>query len=247
MAKRNAIYPKEYVKSDGRKLIGGGPRDLQRKLQQTNVVTDTSYVEELKNQIESLRTELRKRQDTKSSEFYSPEEVDEEIRKAVAQAVAEAALEFKKNNSAANKATEPLVKTYKEQIVKLQKDNDDLKIMHSTMASRNADLEKRISKLKDELKSVEDLKKDIAILEQKITGKDELILALKSRPGIVGDEVVDPNRPKMEQVFIDPLEEDAGDGLESHIDIKETESDEVDGKVDKLRDLIGNKLPGGLK
>lgn len=247
MVRRNSIYPKEYIKSDGRKLMSSGPRDLQR-LQQTVVMPDTSYIEDLKSQIEDLRIELKKRQELgKPQGYYTPDEVDEEIRKAVAQAVAEAALQFKKNSATVAQATEPLVQKYKMQIVELQKNNDDLKIKQSTIINRNSDLENQISKLKDELKSVEELKKEIAVLEQKIEGKDELILTLKSRPSIIGDEVIDPDRPQMEQVFIDPLEEGAGDGLESHIDIKETEADEVSGKVDKLRDLLGNKLPGGLK
>jgi len=247
MVRRSSVYPKEYVKSDGRKLMSSGPRDLQR-IQQTTVMPDTSYIEDLKSQIEDLRTELKKNQASGKPEgFYTPDEVDEEIRKAVAQAVAEAALEFKKNKASVAQATEPLVQKYKMQIVELQKNNDDLKVMHSSITNRNSDLESQISKLKEELSTIEDLKREIAVLEQKIEGKDELIIALKSRPGIVGDEVIDPDRPQMEQVFIDPLEEGAGDGLESHIDIKETEADEVHDKVDKLRDLIGNKLPGGLK
>lgn len=249
MARRNSIYPKEYIKSDGRKLIGGGPRDLQR-LHQTLTLPDTSYIEELKRQIEDLRNELRNRPTVGKPEgFFSPEEVDDEIRKAVAQAVAESALEFKKNKALADQTTEPLIQKYKVQIVELQKNNDDLKKMHTVIINQNTDLKDQIAKLNEETKKTEELKKEIAVLEQKIAGKEELITALKSRPAIVGDEIVDPDRPQMEQVFIDPLEEGAGDGLESHIDIKEVtpEGDKVDDKIHKLRDLIGNKLPGGLK
>ena len=247
MAKSN-IYPKEYIKADGRKLIGGGPRDLQRR-QQTVFMPDTSYIEDLKKQIDDLRSELKKNQNLNKPEgYFSAEEVDEEIRKAVAQAVAESALEFKKNKALANQTVEPLVQKYKVQIVELQKNNDDLKRLHATMAGQNKNLEEKISRLRSELKDVEELKREIAILEQKLVGKEEVITALKSRPAIVDDEIIEPGRPQIEKVFIDPLEKDAGDGLESHIDIKEiTKEEKVDERVNKLRDLIGNKLPGGLK
>jgi hypothetical protein len=47
----------------------------------------------------------------------------------------------------------------------------------------------------------------------------------------------------MEQVFVDPLEEDSGKGLKSSINIETvTKDEEVLGRVDKLRGLLG-KLP----
>jgi len=47
----------------------------------------------------------------------------------------------------------------------------------------------------------------------------------------------------MEQVFVDPLEDDAGEGMKSTINIETiTKDEEVNDKVDKLRGLLG-KLP----
>ena len=44
----------------------------------------------------------------------------------------------------------------------------------------------------------------------------------------------------MEQVFVDPLEDDAGKGLKSSIQIETVvKDDEVDDKVNKLKDLLG--------
>jgi hypothetical protein len=120
--------------------------------------------------------------------------------------------------------------------------------MHTTITNQNSDLKNRIEKLKEEAVEVVELKQQIAVLEQTIEGKDEVIQTLKTRPAIIDGEVVitDPDRPQMEQVFVDPLEEDAGKDLESHIEIEDITSDEpneVEEKVDKLRDLLGKKLP----
>ena len=55
----------------------------------------------------------------------------------------------------------------------------------------------------------------------------------------------DPERPKMETTFIDPLEKDADDGLTAHIDAEEVEvkeKDKIYSNVEKLKGLMG-KLP----
>ena len=54
---------------------------------------------------------------------------------------------------------------------------------------------------------------------------------------------IDPNRPKMQEMIIDPTNEK--EGLESHIDIKDvsfSEQTDMGAKVDKLKNLLG-KLP----
>ena len=77
-------YNKEFTKPDGRKLVTGGPRDLQRKQkeidrQQSELIT---YLQE---EIRRLNKELA----TSGSGEYTGEQVDEEIRKAVSAAVVE--------------------------------------------------------------------------------------------------------------------------------------------------------------
>lgn len=86
-------YPKEFIKGDGRKLISGGPRDLQRKQKITQFVLPTdSGIEDLKKQIKNLQSEIRKTLNGRTpSGYFTAEEVDEEIRKAVAQAAGEVA------------------------------------------------------------------------------------------------------------------------------------------------------------
>lgn len=240
-------YPKEFIKPDGRKLVSGGPRDMQRKQTVAYATSpDVEVIEALKQQIEELK-ELSKSKQAEG--LYTAEEVDEEIRKAVEAAVKETTISLKRSTQAASQEVEPVLQKYKVQILELQKNNDDLTKIHSSVANQNAELKSQISKLESELKETIELKKQIAVLEQTLAGKEEVIEALKSRPVTSVAEIVeDPNRPKLEQTFIDPLEKGAGDGLKSNIKIEETElelplkKEEMDDKVSKLRGLLG-KLP----
>jgi len=237
-------YKKQFVKSDGRKLNRTGPRDMQARASVSG--TDPELVALLTNQIAELKAEIMAMKsrsgDAPPVGFFSPEQVDEEIRKAVEAAIAEAAISFKGQTKNADLA--PIVKEYKTQILELQRGNDNLTKLHATIAKENTDLKESLSKLESETGDFAELKKQIAVLEQELKGKEELIETLKSRPAIIDGEVpVDPDRPQMEQVFVDPLEEDAGEGMKSSITIEEvTKEEEVDDKVDKLRGLLG-KLP----
>ena len=186
-------YPKEFVKPDGRKLISGGPRDLQRR--QENQHTPDIDIISLKTEFNNLKEELRKTRLQKMPDgFFSPEQVDEEIRNAVEQAVKE------------------------------------------TMESlKNTDSQVEIN----------EFKKEIERLKQNLDMKEELITALKYRAPVNDTTVEEPDRPKMEQQFIDPLDKDAGKGLKSHIDIVDvstTDTSDMSKKVDKLKGLLG-KLP----
>lgn len=237
-------YKKQFVKSDGRKLNRSGPRDMQQRA--TSPGTDPELVQLLTNQITELKAEILAMK-SRSGEaappgFFSPEQVDEEIRKAVEAAVSEAAISFK--GQPQNSDLAPLVKEYKTRILELQKGNDNLTKLHAGMAKENKDLKDQLVKLESETEDFAELRKQIAVLEQELKGKEELIETLRTRPAIIDGEVtVDPDRPQMEQVFVDPLEEDAGEGMKSSINIEEvTKDDDVENKVDKLRDLLGKKL-----
>lgn len=244
-------YDKKFVKSDGRRLLKGGPRDQQLRAKTT---ADSSVVNSLMEQISELKLELANIKSGAGdstpapSKYFTAEQVDEEIRKAVSQAMAEATISLKKNGPDPN--VDSLIKKYKEQIVSLQKSNDDFTIMHHAIIGENKDLKEKIVKLESENSETSELKSKIAVLEQSLAGKDEVIETLKSRPAIINSEVMmpeDPDRPQMEQVFVDPLEEGAGTGLKSNIKNRELTRDvddgEVDDKVNKLKDLLGSKLP----
>lgn len=86
-------YPKEFIKGDGRRLISGGPRDLQRKqkIVQYAMPSDAG-IEDLKKQIGELQIELKRTLSGHTpSGYFTADEVDEEIRKAVALAAKEVA------------------------------------------------------------------------------------------------------------------------------------------------------------
>jgi len=239
-------YKKQYVKSDGRKLNRSGPRDMQARTA-GSYTPDTSIVELLTNQLTELKAEIlamkSRSGDAAPAGFFSPEQVDDEIRKAVESAVAEAAISFK-GMGTKNIDLAPLVKEYKEQILELQKGNDNLTKLHNTITKENSTVKDKIAKLEAELSDAAELKKQIAVLEQELEGKRELIETLKTRPAIINGEIItDPDRPQMEQIFVDPLEEDAGKGMKASITIETVVKDEeVDEKVNKLKDLLG-KLP----
>lgn len=247
-------YRKEYVKSDGRKLLGGGPRDLQRRqmIGSESSSMDPELVNILKEQIVELKEALKQARANKVPEgYFSPEEVDEEIRKAVEEAVKETMVSMKKNSQNLNQNLEPRLQSYKEQILKLQKQNDDFKTTQKSLVEQNSELQKKTNRLESELQSIEEYKNKIVLLEQTIESKNEIIETLKSRPIVVKgsaqyeEEDPDaPKRPEMERKFIDPLDKDAGKGFKSNIKFSSVEKDDkVDEKVNKLKNLLGGGLP----
>jgi len=82
---------KPYTKSDGRRLMSGGPRDLQRKQQiQQAGSPDSAVVEELRNQIRELTTALAQKPAVEAEDF------DAALRKSVEDAVSETKSKYKK-------------------------------------------------------------------------------------------------------------------------------------------------------
>lgn len=242
-------YRKEYVKSDGRRLAAGGPRDLQRRqmVGDAQPAIDPELITILKEQIVELKEELRSVRASNIPEgYFSPEEVDEEIRKAVEAAVKETIMSMKRNSQNINQNLEPRLQEYKKQILTLQKQNDDFKTSHKELVEQNSELQGKVNRLESELQIIEEYKNKVLLLEQTIKGKDELIDTLKSRPIVVkgsAEMEEDPEatkRPQMEQKFIDPLDKNAGEGLKPNIKIDSlAKDDKVDEKVNKLKNLLG--------
>jgi len=77
------LYKKEYVKTDGRKLRTGGPRDLQKR-QQIQDTYSTLDIQDLKKEIKRLSDELRERPVIGG---FTGEQMDDEIRKSVSEAI----------------------------------------------------------------------------------------------------------------------------------------------------------------
>ena len=142
-----------------------------------------------------------------------------------------------------------------------EKLNKEIEKYKEVYNKKEYELEERynnvISKLEDQLK----------LVEEKLTIKDELIGTLhKEKDSAIRDLIEeqnkkmeeltksmaynqlpieeDPDRPKMEEVFVDPLEEDAGKDLTPYIDIEEDSIEEKEAmkdKVDKLRKIMGDR------
>jgi len=99
-------YNKEIIKSDGRRLVTGGPRDQQRRLK------------EVKNQeslIAALRDEIKNLKQTEpeptivsliDKDLFTGEQMDEAIRKSVLEALSSKKIEFDKQLSKINKSLE---------------------------------------------------------------------------------------------------------------------------------------------
>ena len=115
-------YKKEYIKSNGRKLIGSGPRDLQRRQQQANVVDHSDIIKELKNEINILSIELKERPIV---EGFSGEQLDSEIRSVVTEVVKELKVikdgELERIKEEHSKEIKNLLKEHSEKLEQLTK------------------------------------------------------------------------------------------------------------------------------
>ena len=105
------------------------------------------------------------------------------------------------------------------------------------------DLKKKKERIRSQEEELDSRKDIITSLEAKLEAKDEVINVLKSRTIGEGEVFVeDPDRPSMETVFIDPTEQ-GKHKLKSHINVEDvaiTAKEEVDEKINKLKNLIGS-------
>lgn len=259
-------YNKELVKPDGRMLRSGGPRDLQRK--QMSSIDESLIIKELKSQINDLMSQLN------SKGRFTGEEVDDEIRKAVKSAVDYTKKSYNEKISNFKKQVEELKKVNTELSNNVTSLNSREVGLLSEIKSIKSDNKVLLDKVDSKYRGIMDrLNSKIESLNKTIEAKDEIIKVLKNRDlegaisgddlaGLIKDQnekierlseavasgddfVSDPDRPKMEEIIIDPLEKDAGKGLKSHITVKKSESDkkdDVQDKVKKLKGLLG-KFP----
>jgi len=203
-------------------LGSGGPRDQQRRQQLQDVGSiDENVIQDLKQQIVKLRKEL-----TTPKDSYTGEQVDKEIRKAVRAALQET-----------GKADPKYIKQLETEIKKLKetKENTDtLKIQIAEFETKNQTLAETILKLKAKVEALTD------ILSNKDKIQNKQINQLTSVLDLQEEAELDLDRPKMKEVFIDPVGK--GKKLEPHIDIKDVPFDgkvKMSDKVDKLKSLLG--------
>lgn len=203
-------YNKEIRKKDGRRLFGGGPRDLQkRQMQQTS--TDGSVVVVLTEEIAKLRKEL---QDVNNTSFTA-EQVDEDINKVV------------------GKTIEELTTKHREESKQRQSNFDEAISNSNALMVELKEQNKFLTEKLCEMKKTTDpeILNKLTTLFTEVTEKMTL------------NSTTVPDRPQMETVFIDPLEAGVEDGLESHINIKDTpvtSKGNIQDKVSKLKNLLGN-------
>lgn len=134
------LYKKEHVKSDGRRLISGGPRDSQKRLENLDQYP-AAAIQDLKKEIKRLSDELRERPVIGG---FTGEQMDEEIRKVVSESI--------KN---IKETTSKEIKELKSKLKK-SKENEELLLKKLEVAekARNEDI---TNLLKEQVEKLENL------------------------------------------------------------------------------------------
>ncbi len=227
-------YNKEFVPKD-RRIVTSGPRDRQLKHAMEmagSPQNNSGLVHELRSQIEKLNKQLEDK--PKFTEGYTAEQVDEEIIKAIK--VETANMKVKQ---------EVEVNALQNQIENIHKEIEVSKEMYK----------KEVSSLKAIIKSKEEMIQQLKE-GQSVGSNNQLTELLAEATRKIEDmtaqismhhtgEMPDSDRPKMETVFVDPIEKESK--VEKHFDIEDISTKEkaqMEDKVNKLKNLMGNKLPG---
>lgn len=209
-------YNKTFTKGDGRQLLRGGPRDMQTR---QRLMESTAAEQDVL--IDILRkeiTELKGELSNRPTSRGTGEFTAEELNDEVNKAVAD---------------------TIKELNEKFDKERSELKSEIRELAKKVDSDELWIANYKDKIKT----------LEERLAERDGIIKDLRDAISRISTTSVaaeiEDDRPKIEDVFIDPLDEDAGSDLESHIrveDVSVEEKEAIADKVNKLKNIMG-KLP----
>ena len=246
-------YRKETYHKPGRQISTSSPRDVRRRQQEKS--GDSALISELQRQISDLRNQFMA-----GTGGVTPEAVDAEIRKAVKEAVKETKAYYEpllaeakskegvlrdKVSSLKTRLSESLEKQRKEHRTDVDKKISDTEARYNNTISSLEDrlrmAEDRLDEKNTQLDEIKAERDDtIQILLEEHTKKLEALTASISMEQLGVD---DPDRPSMEEVFVDPLEEDAGADLEAHIileDVPSKQKEKMVSKVNKLRDLMGS-------
>jgi hypothetical protein len=227
-------YNKEYIKKNGRKLRTGGPRDLQRRqTQQSDVYED--LIEDLRKEISGLKKELQD-DPVKKAGMFTAEQVDADINRVVNETIKE--LTAKHKNESEKKETAFLELSLKTKLkynkIILEKETECKKLV--------ATKEKLLTDLRDQNKSLVEKLCEIKESNDPEIANKLTISLIEAMEKMTLNVSVETDRPQMETVFIDPLEGDAGEGLEAHIDVEEVsieQKENIQDKVSKLKNLLG--------
>lgn len=141
----------------------------------------------------------------------------------------------------------------KDQVKQLVNDSlEELSIDLETKYVTEIEALKKELTIKNEI--IDDLKLTVVKLEDKLDARDATILKLSTKVASISrtviyadgvEEASDPDRPSIDKVFIDPTVKGSEDRYETHIKIVEEVSSKpsVESDVNKLKKLMGNKLP----
>lgn len=222
--KKNELIGNKTIRKDRVFQTGSSPRDIQGRLSQRFQPTiDDALIVDLKNHIEKLEAVLLERPKVVEKEVvsgYTEEEFDAELVKVLNVEMAKFHESFKTESAKVNVR--------------------DLQIIEQEGIIN--ELNNKLTSLKGETKV---LKVKLESAEDRVKDKDSVIDDLRSRPVQVvseGQVLVDPERPVMDTIVIDPNEVDAVEKLEDNItveDVSITEKEAITDKVDKLKQLLG--------
>ena len=238
----------EIKKKPGRIITTSSPKDVQRR-QVINRDSDR-IIEELKKQIGTLQLQV-------NTEDFTPERVDEEIRKAVKNAVTETKGHYEKLLTEIKEREKTLFD-------RLQNAGEDHnKQLQLERKKYEEKYNKKVTALEERFNNtISQLEDKLKLTEEKLIVKEETIETLKTEKdetvknllkeynkkveelarsiSLKELEVDDPNRPKIEKVFIDPLEKGAGNELKPHVVVEEdSKKESAKDKLDKLKGLMG--------
>ncbi len=256
----------KFGSKQGRKLSTRGPRDHQRKqrqMEQANVFQGES-IEALMKEISGLKKQMAENNSQEpTGQMFTAEQVDERINKAVVESVEEVKDYYGRQMKELREALKPA-----DEVKKLRRTNSSLKVkfedsererkqaidtaklLDHTLKLRDKEIDKKnveIKKLESknvELETVKDsMDSDMGGLKEMLaetTKKMETLMAISHE----GTDYQDPDRPQMEEIFIDPIERE--ERFETFIDVRdvdETSKVSMDEKVNKLKSLFGDKIP----
>ena len=222
---KNSLVGGKVTKKSRAYNTGSSPRDIQNRIRQRSQSEDvsndiianlTKHIERLEASLDANPTQVVEKEVVSG---YTEEEFDAELVKVLE-------VEMRKVNEK-TEADSVLLKARWEQVIEQE---GVIKDLNNKLTSLNSE----VVVLKTQLDSA----------NTRIADKDSFIDDLKSRPvqSVTEGVVIDPERPIMDTVVVDPSEEGALSKLEDNItveDVSITERESITNKVDKLKELLG--------
>ena len=245
-------YDKGFTNKPGRKVTTSSPRDVQ--LRHTQTGDNSQLIEQLKKQLEDLKVYF-----TTGTGGITPEQLDDEIRTSVKNAIKETRAHYEQLLDAAKKREELLhakMDILESRTVKLA---EQCRLeSEQNLTNKTNELEKKynkqISELSDKLKLTQEklVEKESEISNFRFDREDTIKKMLEEHNRRLEElsrtisieklGIDDPNRPRMDDVFVDPLDKNSGEEYETHIELDDVTSkrkEDMGSKVNKLKSLMG--------